>query len=254
MACISDGSNSVLRSRLEDTVRLCNKRGTPCFLGFLDLREQAEAQGVLRSLTTDEHIAFYGGYPDAERTMLSVSPPYCCADIEDYPLSAVAFRYRAQKTLTHRDVLGTLMSLGVRRDAVGDILCGEGIAVVFLRDEIAAYICEQVDRIGGEGVSVIIDYQGDLPISVEYESRYETVSSARLDSVVRALIRTSREQAADLIRTGAVSLNHLPLESVSKVVSAGDVLSIRGYGRFYLDQIGPVTKKGRLALYARRRL
>lgn len=254
MGCISEGFGNALRSRIEDTVRLCDKRGAPCFLGFLDLREQAEAQGILRSLVTDEQIVFFGGYPDAERTVLSVSPPYYRAEESDFPLRTVAFRYRTQKKLTHRDVLGTLMSLGIRRDAVGDILCGDGISVTFLREEIAAYACEQVDRIGGEGVTIIADYDGELPISIEYESRHETIASARLDSVIKALIRVSREQAAELIRIGAVSLNHQCVDSVPKSISGGDVLSVRGYGRYYIDQIGPVTKKGRLALYARRRL
>ena len=254
MDCISEGSNSILRSRIEDTVRLCEKRGVPCFLGFLDLREQTEAHKILRPLVSDEQIAFFGGYPDAERTVLSVSPSYYYAVESDFPLRTIAFRYRAQKKLTHRDVLGTLMSLGIRRDAVGDILCGDGIAVVFLREEISSYVCEQIDRIGGEGVTVIADYDGELPISVEYELIHETVASPRLDSVVKALIRTSREQAAELIRIGTVSLNHQSIESVSKTVSEGDALSIRGYGRYLIDQIGPITKKGRLALHARRRL
>lgn len=254
MASISDGDIEALRSRVEDAVRLCDKRGVPCFLGFLDLREQADAGRLLRSLVSDEQIAFFGGYPDAERTMLSVSPSYYHVTEADYPFSAVAFRYRVQKKLTHRDVLGTIMSIGIRRDAVGDILCGDGLSVAFIRREIVDYVCEQIDRIGGEGVAVIADYDGDLPISVEYESLYESVASPRLDSVIKALTHTSREQAAVWIRTGAVSINHQPTDSVSKCVTEGDVLSVRGYGRFYIDQIGPVTKKGRLALFARRRL
>lgn len=254
MDSISEGSIDVLRSRIEDAVRLCDKRGVPCFLGFLDLREQAEAQTILRHLITDEQIAFFGGYPDAERTVLSVSPAYYCAEPSDYPLQTVAFHYRMQKKLTHRDVLGTLMSLGIRREAVGDILCGDGISVVFLREEIAAYVCEQIDRIGGEGVKVTAHYDGDLPITEEYEIIRETIASPRLDSVVKALIHTSREKAAEMIRMGAVSMNHQPTDVVSQLVSEGDVLSVRGQGRYLIDQIGPVTKKGRLALHARRRL
>lgn len=254
MASISDGDIEALRSRIEDTVRLCDKRGVPCFLGFLDLRELADAGRLLRPLVSDEHIAFFGGYPDAERTMLSVSPSYYHATEADYPFCAVAFRYRVQKKLSHRDVLGTLMSVGIRRDAVGDILCGDGLSVAFIRREILDYVCEQIDRIGGEGVTVIADYDGTLPISVEYESLYETVASPRLDSVTKALTHTSRDQAAQWIRMGAVSINHQPTDSVSKCVTEGDVLSVRGFGRYYIDQIGPITKKGRLALFARRRL
>ncbi|MBR4894433.1 MAG: hypothetical protein IKZ36_04465 [Kiritimatiellae bacterium] len=242
-----------MRSRVEDTVRLCDKRGVPCFLGFLDLHEQAYAQQVFQSLHADSVLTLYGGYADAERIMLAVSPPQYVAEECDYPFSAVAFQYRAHRQITHRDVLGTLMSLGIRREAIGDILCGEGISVVFARNEIVDFICEHVDRIGGEGVSVIPYYDGDLPIQIEFESIRESVASPRLDSVVKALVRCSREQAAEMIRFGRVSVNHLPVESITKTIVEGDTISIRGCGRFHIDQIGPNTKKGRLALFACRR-
>lgn len=254
MDCISEGSDQILRSRIEDTVHLCDKRGVPCFLGFLDLREQTAAQQMLRTISSDFVASFYGGFSDAERTMLSVSPSYYIAEPADYPLCAIAFCYRTQKKLTHRDVLGTLMHLGVRRDAVGDILCGDGLSVVFVRDEIAPYICEQVDRIGGEGVKIISPYDGDLPLCTEYESIRETIASPRLDSIVKALTRCSREQAANMVRLGSVSVNHIPSDTVSKNINESDIISIRGFGRFHIDQIGPETKKGRLALLARRRL
>lgn len=254
MVCTSDASDLILRSRIEDTVRLCDKRGVPCFLGFLDLREQAYAQQLLRRHNEDVTISFFGGYPEAERAVLCVSPAYYPTEQNEYPLYAIAFRYRTQKKLTHRDVLGTLMNLGIKRDAIGDILCGEGLSVVFVRDEVAPFICEQVQRIGGEGVAVIPHYDGELPIHIEYESIRESVASPRADSIVKALIRCSREQAADSIRLGLVSINHVPIDSVSKSVDEGDVVSVRGYGRFYIDQIGPETKKGRLTLLARRRL
>ena len=205
---------------------------------------------MLRSVSADISVRYFGGYPDAERTMLSASPSYLPAEERDYPICAVAFRYRTQRALTHRDVLGTLMSVGVRRDALGDILCGDGISVVFVRAEVASYICEQIDRIGGEGVEVVAHYEGDLPIREEYEAIRDTVASQRLDSVVKALVRCSREQAAEIIRLGAVSVNHLPIESVTKSITDGDIVSVRGYGRFYIDQVGPETKKGRLRLCA----
>lgn len=254
MVCISDGSDDVLRSRIEDAIYLSEKRQSPCFLGFLDLRELATARELLPRMMDSDCFSFYGGYAEAERCILSVFPAFCPAEEYDYPLRTVAFRYRAQKELTHRDVLGTLMSVGIRRDAIGDILCGEGISVVFLRSDITDYVCEQIDRIGGEGVRVIPDYDGELPFSVNYESLHDTIASPRLDSVVKSLIRCSREKAADLIRLGTVSVNHRPVESVSETVAVDDTISIRGHGRYIIRQIGPETKKGRLLLLADKRL
>ncbi len=254
MACISEGSDDILRSRIEDTVFLCDKRQKPCFLGFLDLREQAAARKILTAIVDEDRFAFFGGYAEAERCVLSVSPAFLPAEEYEYPLRTVAFRYRTQKELTHRDVLGTLMSVGIRRDAIGDILCGKGLAVVFLRSDITDYVCEQIDRIGGEGVRVIVDYDGELPITVEYESLHDTIASPRLDSIVKVLARCSREKAAELIRLGLVSIDHRPVESVSVSVATNATISVRGYGRYIIRQIGPETKKGRLLLLVDKRL
>lgn len=254
MACISEGSDNILRSRIEDVVRLCDKRTTPCYLGFLDLREKAAAQTILATLVDEDSYAFYGGYTEAERSLLAVFPAYFPPEDADYPLRAVAFHYRTQRQLTHRDVLGTLMSAGIRRDAIGDILCGDGVSIVFVRNEIADYICEQIDRIGGEGVRITPNYAGDLPIHIEYEPIHETVAAPRLDCIVKALIHCSREKAAELIRIGSVSVNHRPCESVSTTIQEQTTISIRGYGRYVIQQIGPLTKKGRWTLLAGKRL
>lgn len=250
MACISDGSDQLLYSRIEDTVHLCDKRGVPCFLGFLDLREQAVASACLPHLT--QHWAFFGGYDDAERCLLAVYPDYYQPIAADYPLCAVGFRYRAVREITHRDVLGTLMASGIRRDKIGDILCTEGLSVVFIRKEIAPFVMEQIDRIGGEGVTVMPDYTGPLPVAHTYQDLMDTIASPRLDAVVKSLVRQSREKAAEMIRLGLVSVNHQPTLSVSLTLTAPCTVSVRGYGRFLIDAIGPETKKGRLLLSARK--
>ena len=250
MDCISEGSDQLLYSRIDDTVHLCEKRGVPCFLGFLDLREQVTTKDYLANKRLN--WALYGGYDDAERRLLAIYPDYYEPLAEDYPLCAVGFRYRAVREITHRDVLGTLMAAGIRRDKIGDILCGDGLSVVFLREEIADFVREQIDRIGGEGVTVISEYTGALPVSHTYQELKDTIASPRLDAVVKSLLRISREKAAELIRLGSVSVNHRPVESVSLTLSAPCTVSVRGYGRFLLDEIGPPTKKGRLLLSARK--
>lgn len=251
MGFTSNSEDEALRSRVEDTVRLCDKRGAPCFLGFLDLHEQAVAGPVLASLQPDAW-RFYGGYDEAERCLLAVCPPYLPAAEAPFPLCAVGFRYRPVKQLTHRDFLGTLLSAGIRRDKIGDILCGTGLSVVFLHRDIAAYVCEQIDRVGGEGVSLMPDYDGELPISRTYQSLRETVASPRLDGIVKALLHCSREEASRLILSGLVSVDHQPADNVSRQLVAPCTVSVRGSGRYLIDQIGPETKKGRLALMARK--
>ncbi|MBQ9860379.1 MAG: hypothetical protein IJO76_06885 [Clostridia bacterium] len=232
-------------------MRLCDKRSAPCFLGFLDLREQAVVRQAMASFPA-EQWALVGGYEEAERSVLAVFPSYFTVDDLELPFCAVGFRYRPTKALTHRDFLGTLLSLGIRRDKIGDILCGSGLSVVFLRREIAPFVCEQVEKIGGEGVTVLPDYDGELPLAREYMELRETVASPRLDAIVKALLHCSREDAAQLVRNGAVSVDHLPTENVSAQLAAPCTVSVRGSGRFLIDQIGPETKKGRLNLLARK--
>ena len=143
------------------------------------------------------------------------------------------------------DFLGTLLSTGVRRDKIGDILCGEGITVVFLCDEIVEYISEQVDCVGGEGVTITPHYNGLLPVTRQYQEIRDTVASPRLDAVVKVLIRASREEAARMITTRLISVDHQIVENVSKTLTAPCTVSVRGYGRFYFDGEERKTKSGK---------
>ncbi len=253
MAFTSKPENAALLSRIEDTVRLCDKHNAPCFLGFLDEQEQAQARRILPHHTlAAQSFRFYGGNDEAERCILGVFPDYLEPEDTYFPMQTVAFCYREARQLTHRDFLGTLLSLGIRRDTIGDILCGNGLTVVFLREEIAPFVCEQVTKIGGEGVETLADYTGELPAARTYLQLSETIASPRLDAVVKALLHVSRDEASRQIRAGGVSLDHCPTEDISATVRAPSTVSVRGSGRFIIDQVGPQTKKGRLVLLARK--
>lgn len=252
MASTSNSGNSeaLLRSRVEDALRLSERRCIPSFYGFLDETEQQIARQVLAH-TDAERFAFWGGYDGAERCILGCFPEYMTADNDAFPLQRITFRYRAERTLSHRDVLGTLMSQGIKRESVGDILCDDGLVVVFLRDEIASYIREQITKIGGVGVKVTEHSDEPLPQAHRYVAMQDTIASPRLDAVLKALLRTSREKAAQMIVSGNVSVNHLVCTEVSATILTDTVISVRGHGRFVVDRIGPPTKKGRLHLEAR---
>ncbi len=247
----SHKEESFFRSRVEDTIRLAEKRHYAAFLGFLDENEQAEAEVVLRRLSVENALLF-GGYPDSERRMLGVFAQEHEVDTSWFPLRVVAFHYRTDASLTHRDVLGTLMGVGLSRDAIGDILCATGLSVVFLREEICTYVLDQVTKIGAEAVRVELDYCGDLPASHSFVSIHSTVASPRLDAIVSSLIGCSREQAAQLIRSDMVRVDRCVIRSVSHTVSVTQKVSVRGHGKFIIDELGPETKKGRLRFGARK--
>ena len=243
----------LLRARISDACHLCELRSCPRFVGFLDEHRQAVARAVLHEKGHRDFL-FYGGYEGAERVILGVFPDFLPPDPSTFPLVALRFSYRRSATLTHRDFLGTILSCGVRREVVGDILCEEGHAVVFVAEDIASFVAESVTKVGGEGVTVEYPYTGQVTAHHTFAEIADTVASPRLDAVVKAALRVSREEAAKRIEAGFVSLNHLPCLAVSATVKEGDTLSVRGGGRFLVDAVGPQTKKGRWVLRLRKYL
>lgn len=259
----SGAEDELLRAAVRDALRLCDRRNAPRFLGFLDGRQRAAVQAFLRAERA-ENVRFWGGYPDAERVFLGVFLAYMLSEgaaasetdgaTAAFPVTALGFRYRPQAKLTHRDFLGALLSCGMKREKVGDILCGEGLAVAFLDSAIAGYVAGQFEKVGGEGVTLLPDYDGELPGFGGFQEIRDTVASPRLDAVVKVAAGISREEAVRRIEAGQVSVNHLPCLSVSSPVREGDTLSLRGAGRFVVDELGPVSRKGRLFLTLRKYL
>lgn len=246
MAFTSDLSaeDGWLKARTADAVQLCDRRSCPCFVGFLDERQKRVAETQLHRHTGVAY-AFWGGHEEAERTLLGVFPDFIEPDNTLFPLSALGFSYRSEAELTHRDFLGALLSCGIKREKIGDILCGQGIAVAFLDADIAPFVAEQIDKVKREGVRCRLPYDGDLPVAHTFLEMRDTVASPRLDAVVKAAVGLSREEAARRIVAGLVSINHTPCLSVSAPVREGDILSVRGVGRFRVDTLGPLTRKGR---------
>lgn len=249
----STSEDRLLLARIEDAVRLCEKYSYPHFIGFLDERRQALAVPFCKRFD-DVTPYVFGGYADAERVLLGVFPHFMQPDETLFPLTPLTFRFRQNATLSHRDFLGCMLHLGIRRDKIGDILCFPEKAVAFVDEDIAAFVQEQVTKVGGEGVTVTKGLDEPLAFSRQFQDIHMTVASARLDNVVKAITGLSREKAAACITGGLVSCNHQVQEQISKPVCEGDIISIRGYGRFRVRALSERTKKDRLILWAQKYL
>lgn len=90
----------------------------------------------------------------------------------------------------------------MKREKVGDILCGKGLAVAFLDSVVARYLTGQIEKVGGEGVALLPDYDGELPGFGGFREIRDTVASPRLDAVVKVATGISREEAAAASRRG----------------------------------------------------
>lgn len=239
------GEEKLFLERIRDLVELCDQRGIPRFSAFLDERQQriARSAGVLPGAA----CGFWGGFPEAERKMFYALPEYCSPeDTSIFPIRVITAEFPRQYSLTHRDFLGALMNLGLRREAIGDILVEEGRAVLFLWETVADLVLSELAKAGRVGLKLTEGLPEQLPAAHAFQEIAGTVSSLRLDCVAAFLIRESRETTARLIRSGLVTVNSAVEESVSFQLHAGDKISVRGHGKFQISEIGSPTKKDRL--------
>lgn len=250
---MNDQEDKLFTAKLSDMVSLCERDGCARFSAFLDERQCALAEQWCAGNIGGLHSMLWGGFPDARRKMLAVFPDYCDEYIiGDFPLKCLTFSFRKEDRLSHRDFLGTFMGLRLRRETIGDIVTGEGIAQTLVSDVAARHITAVVAKIGKVGVKVSDDRPFEMVSKQEFQDISGTVASMRLDCVVGLAARLSREKAAALIRSERVDINHFTASSVSAELHEGDVLSIRGCGRFVLAGIDGSTKKGRIHINLRK--
>lgn len=216
---------------------------------FLNERQIFLATRVRESLGAGG--IFSGGYTGAVRRILCALPSWMDADTLDegeLPIVPVTFTYRRADALTHRDFLGALMSLQIKREMIGDILPGEGQCVLFAHENAAPLILSEISQIGRVGVKA---EQGFDPAAItppRFEEREITVASLRLDAVVSALAKCSRESAAGLVKGGHVQLNYVGNIPGSKTLAQEDILSVRGYGKYRIAGILGETRRGRMKI------
>lgn len=236
--------NELIIARIEDCAEICRKTEKPKFLGFLSLEQAHLAKKILEKRNVS--FKFFGGFNEAQRVVLGCFPEWVSE--YNFPVCAITFSFRKVDKLRHKDFLGSLMALGLKREAIGDILIEDGRAVVFCLDEISDYILKQVEKIGRIGVELKRGYTEPLPKPNELVEFSDTIASERLDCVVSSLCKISRSEAIRKIVEGAVSINSQTTEKITKTVSEGDALTVRGSGKFIIEAINEKTRKNRIVL------
>jgi RNA-binding protein YlmH len=213
---------------------------------FLDPREQEIFQTIIGN-DQEVQLAMWGGSSFSERKRAVLYPDYHVVSKDDFQLVYYEISYAAKFTnIEHRDVLGSLMNIGVKRSKFGDILI-DGDRVQFVcAKEIAGFIEMNLTKIGKSSIKIQpVQEDALLTMKEAYEERSGTVSSLRLDAVLAEIYKLSRSKASPLIAQGRVKLNHKITDHPSLEVMEGDEISLRGFGRSKLISIDGVTKKER---------
>ena len=250
--------NEILYAQLRDMI-LRAERGTWSCTHFLSPREARLSCDYVRRMGADVCCFAEGGYPDAERVKLFVLPdfmndPAYFAPLAEQELCVLRISGGGFCTLTHRDYLGALLALGIERHVLGDVCVLDQRSALLVCDAgIAAYLCAELTRVGKDGVKVErLPWGTQIVLPDRYKSMSDTVASARFDCVAAALAGLSREKAQVLIRAGECTVDYEPCDKCDKIIEPPCVISLRGHGKYRVDDLGTQTKKGRLRLMARK--
>ncbi|MGS0971869.1 MAG: YlmH/Sll1252 family protein [Candidatus Izemoplasmataceae bacterium] len=198
-----------------------------------------EEQMYLSSQVKD--VVFIGGYKNPERMRAALYG----ADKDI--VTVMQINYPADYlTLKHQQILGTLLSLGIKREHIGDILIDQQAFVI--SKELSRFIKTEFTQINNVPISLeeidLESYQHQQ----EYIEHRVTLDSMRLDLVVSKITKKSREEAKFSIINGEVKVNHKVIVKPTKQVEEEDVVSIRKYGRVLIDNTKGHSKKGKIVL------
>lgn len=248
-----NAQDKLVLARVLDKVEETFKVHEPRTTDFLDPYQQQLIQGITHRV--DRVSSFFsGGYPQAERKRLVCYPDYLAPEVVDPQLKYIKITgcFKFQEA-AHRDYLGSILGLGIKREKLGDIiLCSEG-AQVIVDQRVADYILQNLHNVHQLTVRLeeISPDKLVLPEEKVKEIR-ATVASLRLDAVAGEGFGASRTQMAKEIAGEKVKLNWLVITNTAHDVKPGDVISIRGRGRVLVDKISGQTKKGRIGLVLKR--
>ena len=245
----------VLLGHILDKYDQCRQRNLPTNTAFLTPAEARSALDLLHAAAVHEGFALLGGYEGAERRMLFFLPDW---QEEADTAEAMAFlraRWHESEQPTHRDLLGSLMALGVERETLGDILVSEGSSDLVVSAGVAQYLLDNWSGAGRTALRLTAIGADELSIPAQrVKEIHDTVATLRLDAVTAAGFSMSRSKAAELIAAGRVQKNHRETTKGDASVAQGDIISARGLGKFEVAEVGGLSKKGRTGILLRRYL
>ncbi len=234
------------KKHFQDLARTAYQRNIPVFSDFLNLNELS----IFESIRPDYpslHLESFGGYDLAER-QIAVFRPEAPNFYAEPPISCLRIRPLQAKfaeELNHRDYLGAVLNLGLERSCLGDILVEEEGAFLFCLSRMADFIRDNLTRI--RHTSVLAEKVE--PEAFHYEPRFEevsgTVASVRLDKLLSLAFQASRSSLTGLIEGGRVFVNGRLITSNGYEPKEGDLISVRGFGRFRYQGTKGQSKKGR---------
>lgn len=244
-------TDNLLKNKLLDLANRSFKQNIFTFSSFLSLPEISIFHEIEKELQFCPYT-LYGGYEDAERLMIKFGSSLELGYDEEFPIDVLEIKPLIDKfseQLSHRDYLGALMNLGIKRELLGDIIIKDKYAYLLCANHISDFITNNLGTIKHTHIQVNKISANYLESSKTLESVEVISASARVDAAVASLTKLSRSNALTLFTSKKIFLNGKQLENNSYNLKPEDILVIRGYGKYIYKESGNETKKGRVYLH-----
>lgn len=238
-----------LSRRFIDLSRQAFQKNIVVFSDFLNMYEIS----LLYRWEKEYAVSFslYGGYENAERQMVSFQPDALYYEW-DYPIFCLKFSPQnarfADHALSHRDVLGALMHLGIDRSKLGDILLENDNIYLFCSDTISDFILDEFKQVRHTQINGTKVCAKKFQPVIHYEDHFCFIASNRLDAFVAQIFKLSRAQAHDALLGEKVFVNSRCITNPNQKLVPGDILSLRGAGKIVFDDFKGQSKKGRIGI------
>lgn len=229
-------------NRINDLRAQCLYKNIPTYSKFLNISEQLLIIPHLKNA----HYKLDGGYESAERKTLIFYPDY---DVEANNISLVRVTKSKLDTLEHKDYLGSLMALNIKRECIGDITLHDTGADIFVITDILEFVLLNYNVAGRKTIKPEhIPLENITVKTLDTIEKVLTVSSMRLDVIISNLYNVSRNASADAIKSGKISINSMPALKNDIKVKILDLINFRGKGRIKItDDLG-ISAKGKIKI------
>lgn len=216
---------------------------------FLTPYETKAACDLLNGIQGIKYIVT-GGYEEAERKALVLFPDYLDEYTVDTPIVAFEIKSTSQfEHLDHRDYLGAILGMGLKREKIGDIIVHNNTCQVVVNSGLKDYILYNLSKVGNASVKVKeLKLDEITPSQIEYKQINGNVASLRLDAVLSLAFKVSRTEAQSLISKERVSINWMQVTKTSYEVMEKDIISLKGKGRVIIASIEGKTKSERIVI------
>lgn len=250
---MKEKDDKILLAQVSDKIEMCENKNKIEYTNFLDLAQIELVQNYIDKLKIENYIS-YGGYEQSERKLFVIYPEKFNSTVVEKNLVSIVKIVRIQLPdelkgkYAHRDYLGAVIKLGVKREKVGDIIVDNDGADIIVEKDISKFLLENLSGLTRFSKSKITIEKIDnlRTVEVRREEREIIVSSLRLDNVISELARCSRNKALDIINMERVFVNFQCETKKTKQIKTGDMVTIRGKGRFYIKKLVGQTKSGRV--------